>query len=86
MRSAFTSVALVTAALLLVPFGAMQFTDEVDWGLGDFVVAGAVLSCAALGYVLVARRADCAASRAAVGAAIGLVLLVVWSQLAVGLF
>jgi hypothetical protein len=36
-------VALATAFILLVPLVAMQFTDEVDWGLADFVVAGALL-------------------------------------------
>jgi hypothetical protein len=36
-------VALVTALILLVPLVAMQITDEVDWGLADFVLAGGLL-------------------------------------------
>jgi hypothetical protein len=36
-------VALVTAFILLLPLVAMQFTDEVDWGVADFVVAGVLL-------------------------------------------
>jgi hypothetical protein len=45
-RSAYRSavrVALATACILLVPLVAMQITDEVNWSLGDFVFAGALL-------------------------------------------
>jgi hypothetical protein len=37
-------IALVTMCVLLVPLVAMQLTDEVDWGVADFVVAGALLA------------------------------------------
>ena len=46
-------VALVTALVLLVPLVAMLFTDEVDWGVSDFVFAG----------VLLAERASCSSWR-----------------------
>jgi hypothetical protein len=36
-------VALATAFILLLPLVAMQITDEVDWGVADFVFAGALL-------------------------------------------
>jgi drug/metabolite transporter (DMT)-like permease len=36
-------VALATAFILLLPLVAMQFTDEVDWGLADFILAGLLL-------------------------------------------
>jgi hypothetical protein len=45
-RSAYRSgvrIALATACILLVPLVAMQITDEVNWSLGDFVFAGALL-------------------------------------------
>jgi hypothetical protein len=51
-------VALATACILLVPLVAMQFTDEVDWGVFDFVFAGALLGGAGLLlHQLAARRA-----------------------------
>ncbi len=40
---ALLRVALGTAVLLLVPAVAMQFTEEVAWGLGDFVAAAVLL-------------------------------------------
>ena len=78
-------VALVTGLLLLVPLVAMQFTDEVRWNLADFVVAGALLFGAGATYHLLAARTDNLAYRAAVGVAVGVTLMLVWANLAVGL-
>ena len=36
-------VPLVTALVLLVPLIAMQFSDDVDWGVFDFVFAGVLI-------------------------------------------
>lgn len=85
VRKAIVRVTLVTAALLSVPLVAMQFTDEVVWGLTDFGVAAALLLGAGLLYELVALRSHSAVLRAAAGAAIGAVLLLVWANLAVSL-
>ena len=78
-------VALVTGLLLLVPLVAMQLTDEVRWNLADFVVAGALLFGAGATYHLLAARTDNLAYRAAVGVAVGVTLMLVWANLAVGL-
>jgi hypothetical protein len=78
-------VALVTACLLTVPLVAMHFTDEVNWDLADFVVAGVLLMSAGLAYTLVAGRMGNAAYRAGVGVAVAAALLLVWTNLAVGL-
>jgi hypothetical protein len=50
-------VALATAFVLLLPLVAMQVTDEVDWGLADFVLAGALLAGSGLLLELAARKA-----------------------------
>lgn len=78
-------MALVTGFILLIPLVAMQFTDEVDWSLGDFVVAGVLLFGSGLTYELVARKGGTIAYRAAVGVAIAAALLLIWINLAVGL-
>mgnify|MGYP000483516586 CR=1 FL=1 len=34
---------IVTMSILLIPLIAMQFTNEVNWSLFDFLIAGALL-------------------------------------------
>lgn len=72
--------------LLLIPLVAMQFTDEVNWDFMDFIVAGALLSFAALGYQLASRKFSSLKMRMALGIVILATLLIVWTELAVGLF
>jgi hypothetical protein len=87
-RNAYRSVvgvALATALILMLPLLAMQVTDQVVWGLADFVIAGALIFGTGLTCVLVARKADNIAYRAAVGIALATALILVWMNLAVGL-
>ena len=79
------SVVFATAFLLMLPLVAMQFTDDVVWGLFDFIVAGTLLVGTGLTYVLVARKAGNMAYRSAVGVALAAALFLVWANLAVGL-
>ena len=37
-------ILLCTFLILLIPLAAMNFTDEVDWSVGDFVLASFLLS------------------------------------------
>jgi hypothetical protein len=78
-------VMLATALILMVPALAMQFTDQVVWKAGDFVVAGALLAGTGFAYQLGARRAGNMAYRVAVGVALAAALLLVWVNLAVGI-
>lgn len=85
MGSAVVRIGSVTAVLLLVPLVAMGFTDQVTWSPGDFVVAGWLLSGAGLAYHAANRKGRSATGRAAIGAAIGTVALLLWANMAVGL-
>ena len=79
-------VALATAVLLLLPFVAMQITEEVAWDLADFAVAGTLLFGAGLTYEFASRKtAGNIAYQVAVGVAVVASLLLVWVNLAVGL-
>ncbi|MBD3232248.1 MAG: hypothetical protein GF315_00840 [candidate division Zixibacteria bacterium] len=78
-------IALVAAFILLIPLLAMQLTDEVDWEMIDFAVAGALLFGAGFTYELVARKGSTVAYRAAVGIAVAAALLLIWMDLAVGI-
>lgn len=84
--------AIVTALILLIPLVAMQFTDEVNWDLADFVIVGVVLFGAGLAYELIGSRSDLPAGEAGktvyrVAFGIGLLgaLLLFWVNGAVGI-
>lgn len=78
-------VALITGVLLLIPFFAMQFTDEVHWDLFDFIIAGTLLFGSGLTYKLISRKANSFTYKAAVGLAVFTGLFLIWSNLAVGI-
>ncbi len=71
--------------LLLLPAIAMQFTREVNWGLGDFLVMGLMFGILGMGLELAARASRNNAYRAGAAAALGTGFLVTWSNLAVGI-
>lgn len=76
-----------TAALfLLYPLVAMQFTDEVDWTVADFLFAGALLAGVGGAFELAVRRTASTAYRLAVGVALAAAFLLVWINGAVGIF
>ena len=77
-------IVLAAASILLLPLLAMQFTDEVAWGVFDFAAAGVLLVGAGLAYLLVARRAGNIAHRAAVGVALAAAFMLVFLVGAVG--
>jgi hypothetical protein len=82
----FKVILLIIALFLLVPLIAMQFTDELKWTLSDFVAAGVLLLCTGIMCELIIRKVKKLKYRIAICAAILLVLLLTWAELAVGIF
>lgn len=78
-------IAVIVTLLLMVPLIAMQFTDEVNWSLFDFIIAGTILFSTGLAYELIARKGGTIAYRLALGTALISILFLVWANLAVGL-
>ena len=78
-------ITLVPAAVLLVPAAAMQVTDEVAWGWGDFVLAWCLMAGTGLAYALVAGPTGNRAYRGGVAVALGSAFALIWGNLAVGL-
>ena len=74
------------AFLLSIPFIAMQFTDEVNWTVFDFIVAGILLLGTGLLCWLVIRKVNKIKHRLAICLTILAVLLLIWAELAVGIF
>lgn len=79
-------ILLTVTILLLLPFIAMQFTDEVNWTLFDFVVAGVLLFGTGLLCELILRKVKTTGYRIAICVAILAMLLLIWIELAVGIF
>lgn len=79
-------IVLAVGLLLAIPRIAMQFTDEVHWTGSDFLVAGALLLGTGLLAEGILRTFKKRTQRFAWLAALGLVLLLVWAELAVGVF
>lgn len=74
-----------TAAFLLLPLVAMQFTREVNWTLFDFLAIGAMLLAACGSYEFAVRLSANTAYRAGFGVAVVAAFLLVWITLAVGI-
>ncbi|HET8860880.1 hypothetical protein [Marivirga sp.] len=82
-------LSLIMAAvvvLLLIPFIAMQFTNEVDWDVFDFLIMGILLTGTGLLCELVLRNVKTLTGRVLVCGAILIGLFLVWAELAVGIF
>ena len=77
--------ALLTAFILLIPLVAMQFTDEMNWTLFDFIIMGVLVFGTGFTYELVTRRSANNTYRVAVGVAAVTGFLLIWVNLAVGI-
>jgi hypothetical protein len=73
------------AIMLLIPLIAMQFTDEVDWGLSDFIIFGTMLAVVGGVFELATRMSPNQSYRAAVGVALAGAFILIWVNGAVGI-
>ncbi|MEM6804296.1 MAG: hypothetical protein AAF696_23040, partial [Bacteroidota bacterium] len=71
--------------LLSIPLIAMQFTDEVNWQIGDFLIMGLALSFFAFLFEFLASRSDKLVYRAALGIGLLGAFLLFWVNGAVGI-
>lgn len=81
-----TGILITVAVLLLVPFIAMQFTNEVKWTIFDFIVAAVLLLGTGLLCELVIQKVKKIPYRIVICAVLLVALLLVWAELAVGIF
>lgn len=73
------------ALILLLPLVAMQFTDEVNWGVADFAIAGALVIGTGIAFELAVRWTGSTAYRAAAGVALAAAFGLVWLSIGVGI-
>ena len=74
------------AGILLIPFIAMQYSREVNWGIFDFLAMGGLLLIAGFAGELVLRKVKPTARRIIWLMAVLIIFLLVWAELAVGIF
>ncbi len=74
------------AVLLSIPFIGMQIAEGIDWSLLDFVVMGILLSIVGLAIEVVLRKVQRFDYRLMMIIAIILSFLLIWAELAVGIF
>ena len=80
------AIVLIVIFLLLIPLIAMQFTNEVNWGQFDFVIAGALLLGTGILCELVLRKIKKTKLKIIIFLAILALLFLIWAELAVGIF
>ena len=79
-------IILVVALLLIIPLIAMQFTNEVNWNILDFIVAGILLLGTGLAFNFVMQKVKNTKFRIAICLAILAYLFLIRTELAVGIF
>ena len=80
------AIAFGCILLLLVPFLAMQFTEEVNWDIIDFVIGGSLLLTSGLIIEFVIRKVRNTRHGKLIALGVIVVLVLLWMELAVGIF
>ena len=80
------TIIISAGILLLIPLIGMQFSNDVNWSLSDFVIAGILLFGAGLIFELILRIIKRKQTRILLVFILAAVLLLTWIELAVGLF
>jgi hypothetical protein len=72
--------------LLSIPLIAMQVTTEVNWSASDFLIMGALLLTVVLLIEFVLQKITDTKSRIGIVALVLVLFLLIWAELAVGIF
>ncbi|MBT8394922.1 MAG: hypothetical protein HKO81_00200 [Flavobacteriaceae bacterium] len=80
------SILVLATLILLIPLLAMQFTNEVNWNIADFATAAFLLYGTGLLIEVVLRKTKIDYIKTIVIVTIVIVFLLIWAELAVGIF
>jgi hypothetical protein len=87
MKNKRLKIILATVIILLsIPLILMQFTNEVNWTLPDFVIAGLLLIGTGLLVEISLLKVKKINYRILTIIVIVIVFLLIWAELAVGIF
>ena len=76
----------IVGTILLIPFIAMQLTNEVNWSLFDFIIMGAMLTITGLLGKIIFKKVKKYKHRVALYVVVAIIFLLIWAELAVGIF
>ena len=76
----------IMGIILLIPFIAMQLTNEVNWSLFDFIIMGAMLTITGLLGEIIFKKVKIVKYRMALYVVVAIIFLLTWAELAVGIF
>ena len=79
-------ISAIVAFILAIPLITMQFSAEVNWNIGDFIEAGILQFGTGLLMDWVIRKVKQRPFRIVICLGILFLLLLVWVELAVGIF
>jgi len=79
-------ILISVSIILLIPLIAMQFTNEVNWNLTDFFIAGILLFGTGLILEFLVRKVKTKQKRLLLIIFVLILLLLIWFELAVGIF
>jgi len=85
MKKSIIRIILITIGILLIPLIAMQFSNEVNWSLFDFIAMGVMIFSTGFIYELVIRKHKTTVYRIAFAVGIGGAFLLAWVNGAVGI-
>ena len=72
--------------LLIIPFIAMQLTDEVEWSLFDFIIMGTLLLITGLMGEIIFKKVKKYKNRVILYVVVAIIFFLIWAELAVGIF
>jgi len=79
-------IIVTTVVILLIPLVAMELSDDVNWSLLDFIISATLLLVAVFSYDILTMRAKTPAQHAMIAIVVFGLTLLIWAELAVGLF
>ena len=77
---------IIALLLLLIPFIAVQYTDEVRWDLMDYIIGGILLFILAVIMEIVLRKTTKTNLRIIIISTLLILFVLTWIELAVGIF
>lgn len=80
----FLWLILAVAAVLAIPFIAMQYSAEINWSPADFVIIGLLLFAAGLTLIFIGRSNM--RYKLLLAILVIFLLIYIWAELAVGIF